>query len=183
MREIIILSGVSGSGKSTLVKQLITEGKDRSELGGGGNWTATVSADDFFEGQSCSGEYAFNPSLLGEAHGQCLRRFVEYLTAGTTPDTLIVDNTNTTALEMAPYVLLANAYKVPVRLITITTPALTEAAKRNKHGVSLQTIQAQSDRLDARELPPFWMVREALATPNTCGGGQSFWIDDINVGF
>lgn len=180
MREILIVSGVTGSGKTTLVRQLITEVQDRSDLGGDKPWTATVSADDFFEGPD---GYAFNPSLLGEAHGQCLRRFTELLVAKVSPDTLIVDNTNTTTEELAPYVLLANAYKIPVRLITVTTPYDLElAAKRNVHGVPIQAIRAQSDRLDKRELPAFWMLREAVAMPKSCGDVGGFWIDDIGVG-
>jgi predicted kinase len=182
MREIILLSGVSGSGKSTLVKQLRTEVQDANDLGGRKQVVEVVSTDDYFTATSCGGDatYKFDANQLGEAHGQALRKFVSYLTIHD-PDVLIVDNTNITALELAPYVLLANAYHVPVRLITVATPDLEVAAKRNTHGVKIASILAQSDALDSRETPNYWMLRESVAMPNSCERSP-FWIDDIGTG-
>lgn len=80
--KVIILCGVSGSGKSTIAK----------EIGSG----YVVSADDFF---MASGEYKFDPTMLPAAHGQCLRDFVGCLQYGC--DTIVVDNTNTTMMEVA----------------------------------------------------------------------------------
>lgn len=76
---------------------------------------------------------------------------------GADAEVIIVDNTNTTALEIAPYVALANAYEDKVTLVTVDVDVET-ASKRNRHGVPLKTLQAQADNLKRRNCPSFWNI-------------------------
>lgn len=139
MGKVIILSGVSGSGKSSFANGL--------------GRTYKVSADYFF---LVSGEYRFDPAKLADAHAFCFRSFLSAMREGF--ETIVVDNTNTTAVEIAPYVLGAQAHDYSVQIITVAVPedALEACAARNAHGVSLQGIRAQWERLQSRQLPPWW---------------------------
>lgn len=150
--KVVILCGVSGSGKSTLVRK---EYK-----------TAVVcSADSYFE--RVDGEYAFDASKLSEAHGLCLRQFVALVTNPGCDfriteynDVVVVDNTNTTIAEMAPYVALAQAYGHDLEIVTLRCDPV-DAAARGKHGVPLESVIAQSVRLYSRDIPPWWPHRYA----------------------
>ena len=149
--RVILLSGVPGSGKTHYTKTFL--GVDHE----------VVSADNFFVG--ADGVYRFDPTKLANAHGDCLRGFVAALIKGLA--VVVVDNTNTTAIEMAPYVALAAAYGYECEVVwVICDPAV--AAARNTHGVPERAIEAMHDRI-ARTfqegLPPFWQV-----TIKTVGG-------------
>jgi predicted kinase len=142
--RVLILAGVPGSGKSTYVNNL---GLTRESV---------VSADNYFVGSD--GEYRFDPTKLGAAHGDCLRGFVAALHQGMA--TVVVDNTNTTVIEMAPYVALAAAYGYAVEIVRFACdPAV--AAARNVHGVPERACRAMAERLERtfqEGLPPFWNV-------------------------
>lgn len=142
--KVIVLSGLLGSGKSTFVKSL-------------GKGIEVVSADSFF---IVNGEYKFDVSKLGEAHNKCLRDFNTLLSLCAEEETvLVVDNTNTTVLELAPYVALAQAYNNEVELHTFhVSPEVS--AKRNVHGVPLETCKHMAERLKNRKLPPYWDLKE-----------------------
>lgn len=142
--KVIILSGLPGSGKSTFVKSL-------------GKGAEVVSADSFF---IVNGEYKFDVAKLGEAHNKCLRDFNTLLALCAEEETvLVVDNTNTTVLELAPYVALAQAYDHEVELHTFhVSPEVS--AKRNVHGVTLKTCEHMAKRLKDRVLPPYWDLKE-----------------------
>lgn len=112
----------------------------------------------------------FNATLLPQAHAACLRAFVE-ATVGTgrfdehatpwraRPTALVVDNTNTTVAEIAPYAALALAYGHELEIVTLWCPP-DVGASRNTHGVPLAACQAMHDRLNDRKLPPWWNHRE-----------------------
>jgi predicted kinase len=140
---VTVLVGVPGSGKSHHTESL--------------TGAVVVSADHYFV-ELGGGTYAFDPSKLGAAHGQCLRRYTEALQRGESH--VVVDNTNTTSLEMAPYVSLALAYGYRVEIVRVTCdPAV--AAARNTHGVPEGAIRAMHERITATfqtGLPPFWPV-------------------------
>lgn len=140
--KVTIYSGVPGSGKSTTIKQ----------------WhpgAIVCSADDHFVGED--GVYRFDPTQLPQAHGACLRKFTQLVTAyeGSWPGDLVVDNTNTTVAEIAPYAALALAYGHELLVVTVECdPAI--AAARNTHGVPEAAVKRMAATLAARQLPPWW---------------------------
>jgi hypothetical protein len=114
----------------------------------------SVSADHFFMEE---GEYKFDVTKLGEAHASCLRRFVDLVSSGSKDNTVVVDNTNTTGTEVAPYAALATAYGHELKIITIVVdPEVAHA--RNVHGVPLKTVKDQYKRLERSKgkFPPWW---------------------------
>jgi hypothetical protein len=152
-RQVVILSGVSGSGKSTYIRNIFRN-------------PFVVSADDFFLQEE--GKYNFDPTKLGAAHASCFRRFINACLDGWL--LIIVDNTNTTSEEIAPYVLGAEAFGYAVEIVTMlerpishdapydnmTYDMLDACARRNTHGVPLNTILKQHERITNRCLPPWW---------------------------
>jgi predicted kinase len=133
-----IMQGVSGAGKSSTVPSN----------------AAIVSADTFFV-DPYTKQYNFNPSKLGEAHGRCLREFVTVLL--NKEPFVVVDNTNTTVSEVAPYYALAQAYGYDAVIVHIDAD-VGEAAARNTHGVPYTGVKAQHDRIAqfSEQMPPWW---------------------------
>jgi predicted kinase len=133
--KAIVLRGIPGSGKSTLTK---TFGK------------ATVcSADNAF---MKDGEYKFDISELGNAHASCLRAFIE--ACQRQEELVVVDNTNTMVVEMAPYVSVAMAYGYEVEIIFCKVSAKT-SKERNVHGVPGKTIESMERRIQS-SFPFHW---------------------------
>lgn len=148
MNQVTIVSGVSGSGKSTFVRSI--------------RGAAVFSADDYF--YDAKGQYNFDPSKLGEAHGVTFRLFVEALQAKI--PNVVVDNTNTTTMEISPYVLASQAFGYDCRIVTVMVPEdrLHVAAARNRHGVPIEGVRSQFDRIQSRELPPWWKHETILSS-------------------
>ncbi|MBD3260457.1 MAG: AAA family ATPase [Candidatus Altiarchaeales archaeon] len=99
-RTLYTLRGISGSGKSRLAKQL------EEQLG-----VQAMSTDDYFMRE---GQYQFDPKQIGQAHQWNIERAVQAMRMG---QPVIIDNTNTQAWEMKPYVEVAlnNGYDVEFR--------------------------------------------------------------------
>lgn len=145
--KVIIMSGVPGSGKSTYIKSL--EGR-----------VVVCSADHYFTDKD--GNYNFDFTNLRMAHGECLRKFMAYR-INLCWDYLVVDNTNTSAIEIAPYYAVASAYEneIDIELVTILCdPAKAHA--RNTHGVPLQGVLRMDAAIRSRELPPFWNIKQTV---------------------
>jgi hypothetical protein len=121
------------------------------------------SADHYFLDEK--GNYNFDFTKLRLAHGECLRKFMAYR-VNMCWDYLVVDNTNTTALEIAPYYAVASAYEeeVDIELVTVLCDPV-KAHTRNTHGVPLQGVLAMDQRIRERELPPFWNVKQTVVLP------------------
>ena len=132
---IYILQGPPGSGKSTWTKTHAPK-------------AVVCSADAFFVDKK--GIYNFDPSLIGSAHASCMRTFIEALVAQ--KKDIVVDNTNMTLVEMAPYYLGAQAYWHDVAIVRFEVDAKVAAA-RNIHGVPLASIERM---IAARQDPPPW---------------------------
>jgi predicted kinase len=141
MSRVTILCGISGAGKSTIAEQIGCE---------------VCSADKFF--MDDDGNYKFNPRFLSDVHTACLREYVELVRGGKHSD-VVVDNTNTTLSEIAPYAALALAYGWEL-LIRIVKCDVETAFARNVHGVPRETIEKQASRLSRLKdsLPPWWPV-------------------------
>lgn len=134
-KQMVIMRGPSGSGKSTYTKKHFPE-------------AVVCSADSYFER---SGEYKFDRTKLGAAHGYSKGKCETSLKKGV--PLVVVDNTNTTLREMKPYVKLARQYGYTVRFVRLETP-VTVAAGRNTHGVPEEAVQRMADRM--ADVPEEW---------------------------
>lgn len=149
-----IMIGSPGCGKSKLAQELCNPE----------NMDAIFSADDFF----CQkGKYEFDASKLNQVHGRCLRSFTaEVHTAGFdgrefSPN-FIVDNTNSTLVEIAPYYALAQAYGHSVvihRFLANRHEVEHIYHPRNVHEVPLQVCMAIAQRVWDLKFPPFWQFQ------------------------
>lgn len=150
--RVIVLRGIPGSGKSRYALNLVrNERNERVHI---------VSADHYFDRGL---GYKFDPTKLGAAHGQCLRRYSEYVADAsmtTSRIVMVVDNTNMSVVEMAPYMELAAAFRVPAEIIEF--PCLVETAvQRNIHNVPRAAIE-HMESIRAREtlnMPARWKHR------------------------
>jgi len=145
--NVIIMRGLPGSGKDYWIKHNLKNPK-------------VCSADDFFTHNS---EYIFDHSRLPEAHGTCLLAFIEAVEDGIKYEfngSLVVNNTNVSALQMAPYVAIAMAYDIAVRIVTIVAP-VNICADRNVHGVLPEIVGRIASRFEFY-LPPFWPQQEVV---------------------
>lgn len=140
--KVTILRGVPGSGKSTYVARNFAA-------------AAWYSADNFFINDK--GVYVFDPPKLPQAHGRCLKEFVQHLERRTGVDA-VIDNTNTTAVEVAPYAALALAYGHELEIVTLQCDPIV-AWGRNTHGVPVEAVKAMHRRLTEAQLMPWWPHR------------------------
>lgn len=126
-KTVIIIRGISGSGKSTFAK-LISEPK------------VVCTADDFFEKD---GQYNFDPTKLGVAHGQCMLKFERALN-NPEVENIVVANTNTKPSDYKFYVERASEFEIPVFFVVLEKRHSTE----NVHGVGEETLKRQLDNLN-----------------------------------
>lgn len=126
---ITILRGAPGSGKSTWAKQQSKQ--------------AIVSADHYMVNEK--GEYEFQVNKLKLCHTECFKLVTVYVNAGID---VIVDNTNSTLWEMAPYRMLAHVHGVELKIITFT------GKFKNVHGVP----QKRVDAFKLEEIPDWWLL-------------------------
>lgn len=129
---LIIMQGISGAGKSTFVSRL----KECRPL-------VHCSADFIFLDEN--GEYHFDPSKLGAGHAECFKKAALTMAQSSCP-LVVIDNTNTTLVEMAPYVQAGASFGYRVLFVRLTTPVKV-ASQRNVHGVPKETVQNMSQRM------------------------------------
>jgi len=145
---VYVLRGPSGSGKSTHARRI-------AEWAAAAQMKALIlSSDDFFRRR---GPYLFEAAKLGEAHADCLRRFTQSIASPGDVDVLVVDNTNTSVAELAPYAALAVAFGHTLQIVTLDV-APSVAAARGIHGVPAGTVERQSMTLRAQtqSIPRYW---------------------------
>jgi hypothetical protein len=73
-----------------------------------------------------------------------------------------VDNTNTTAAEIAPYYRIAQVWGHSVKVIRLHIDPF-QALLRNTHNVPVGTVMAMYARMMNDTLPPFWNVQHLRA--------------------
>jgi predicted kinase len=145
-KKVFIMRGVQGSGKSTYASMLHQAAFEDGQL------PLTVSADHFFVGPN---GYQFDVTKLGDAHKECMQRFIRALNDGMNP--VIVDNTNINVEDVAPYVAVGEALDYKVTIIQVNTPP-DVAAKRNIHGVAEKQVHRTHERLQHVKLPSRYTV-------------------------
>jgi predicted kinase len=147
-KNVVIMRGTSGSGKSTYAKAQIPEPK------------IILSSDDYWTRGGGDYKENFNVEKLGAAHAWNLRRYIDCLSFESRTRendlTVVIDNTNTSIAELAPYYAVAQAFQVPVEIVTLMVDPKIALA-RNVHGVPLNAHSAQYSRLvDNTPLIPRW---------------------------
>ncbi len=140
MKRVVILRGLPGSGKTTYREH---------------QWAGLAivcSADDEHINPE-TGKYEFKKELAGIAHINCYKKFLFRLPY--TDPVVVVDNTNISPYEIAPYYQAALAYGWEPEVITLwCTPEV--AMSRNTHNVPATTILDMYRRLLTEQLPPWW---------------------------
>jgi predicted kinase len=134
--KVTILRGISGAGKTTWVKANAKE-------------AVVVSADHFF---LVDGEYRFDANKLQEAHVACFRRFMEAVLKK--EPWIVVDNTNVSAWESAPYVLAGESYGYTVELLTLA--CTVEVSLSRKQQLAPESLRRMHDRVlrETASMPP-----------------------------
>jgi len=146
---IQILVGPSGSGKSRHAAEMKAKAHRQ------GLKLATCSTDDGMYNEE--GEYEFHPSKLTAAHGGCVKKFIDLCQKGEM-NTVIVDNTNCSIAEVAPYIAIAQAYEHKVYVLVWNPDNWKEYAERNVHDAPRKTIYYMSRHLKQMldEWKPWW---------------------------
>lgn len=136
--RVVIMRGLPGSGKSSWIKQQLPD-------------ASVWSADNY---HMVDGVYRYDPKKAGEAHAWCLKGFLDDLRADLKMP-IVVDNTNTTAVEIAPYAAAAGAHKAEFKIVYLHCP-LGLAVARGIHNVPVATMLKMQRNLLTEELPPYW---------------------------
>ena len=136
--KVIIVRGLPGSGKSTWTQNNCPD-------------AYVCSADKFFERE---GEYKFNPSLLPHAHAACMGAFIEALREER--PLVVVDNTNVTKIEIAPYISVAQAFGYEVEIIYVQKKhSIQKLVERNIHKIPYRSVENMESRWEDN-FPLYW---------------------------
>lgn len=162
---VIILRGVSGSGKSTLARSyaggdVVSTGPADLHLQQLSNDARkTILSTDHY--MMKDGEYVFDANKLPQAHGSCLKRFAHEMERSLDQnETFVIDNTNCSIAEVAPYAALALAYSHNLHIITLIGDPVG-CWMRSRRGVSFGTVFMQ-DTVLRRSLVdwPHWFPQQ-----------------------
>lgn len=118
---LILVRGLPGSGKSTLAQKQF-------------GFYKHLEADMYF---NMDGEYKFDASQLGAAHGWCKDQTRKYLSMNRD---VIVTNTFTQAWELADYLKIAKDFGITAQVIEMQTQY------QNIHGVPEEAITRMRNR-------------------------------------
>jgi predicted ABC-type ATPase len=149
-RLVLVMQGVSGSGKSTISRMFSQKFVETYGPGA----CEVVSADDYFRRD---GEYKFDQSKLGAAHNECFRKFMRLLTGPNSIRCLIVDNTNCSAAECAPYMQAASAFGWEPQVCRVVAD-WTMAAQRNGGRAPASSVMQQAINLASQTFPAHWKI-------------------------
>lgn len=153
--RVIVLSGFPGSGKSTYAAQFDAYNAWNNPEG---THAIICSADHYMIDDA--DKYHFDRAKLGMCHAACMRRFVDYITKWHAyNDILVVDNTNLSAAEISPYMLVAAAYNVPAEIHRIHCDPKVAFA-RQTHGVPRGNFNRMVESFNRRDVWAHWDVRE-----------------------
>jgi predicted kinase len=135
MKKVIINRGIPGSGKST--------GADEAQYAVPEKDCKIVSSDLYPGLYDENG--GFHPELLSKSHPWCMGEFIHALMEG--KSLVIVDNTNTQAHEISPYVLVAQYFAYEIEIWRYDAGSIDEAFERNTHKVPLEVCTRMHNQL------------------------------------
>ncbi len=149
---LVILSGIPGSGKSTFVNRLRQ----------GWEGTFDVCSADLWHTDKQTGEYRYRAAEARLAHGQCFRDCYRVAAAYGDPEgvraeaghLLVVDNTNLSAVEIAPYRTVGDVFGWDVVVVRVVCP-VEVAHARQTHGVPTSRLLEMHKRFMAVESLPW----------------------------
>ncbi len=141
MKSLQILRGIPGSGKSTYAKSQTD--------------AVICSADDFF--LQTDGTYVYDKSKIQLAHDACFKKCHDALHNG--DSTIIIDNMNAQAWEIAPYIMLGRNFGYTVEILNFACDN-NVGASRNIHNVPLADIERTAQLLKTTKLPKHWAQKE-----------------------
>jgi len=128
-KKVVILRGPSGSGKSTYINKHLPD-------------AFVCSADHYFNDEE--GNYNFDPTKLGQAHGSCRLSFKQAILDNV--PVIVVDNTNTKLKEMEPYLDVARNHDYEIEVVRLKVP-LDKLYGRNTHGVPDEAVKRMNARM------------------------------------
>jgi len=135
--KCIIMRGLPGSGKSTLADEIAVKFIAKY-TGDHHRIAAVLSTDGYFTDDD--GNYNFDLKKIGAAHQWNQENAYAEMHEYKTP-LVIIDNTNTTAKEMRPYVMIARAAGYEVEICEVGSGLTArDLMRRNVHGVPIFTI-------------------------------------------
>lgn len=152
--KVLIMRGIPGSGKSTYVNRNVVMGISKEVV--------VCSADHYhMEGNV----YQFRKENVQKAHDACLKKFLDTVQKPTyfcehfqkerDLQYVVVDNTNITTAEIAPYYRLAQVLGFSVQIIRVEVSPIV-ACRRNVHDVPAETVFRMYDALRTEKLPIYW---------------------------
>ena len=153
--RLTILRGISGSGKSTWAQA------HRHEA-------VIISIDAFFFNKQ--GEYHFDIDKRPEYIKRSFRQFLE--AAMQQSPWIIVDNTNISPWEFSPYVLVGEAMRYTVEILSF--PCAVEVSRARKNWLTLEHLQASVARFEreTRYLPAPFRPMHRLMPAADCVSGS-----------
>lgn len=164
MRKVIIMRGLPGCGKSHWVRNFLIGYKTS---------ICVVSADSYHyteqppnpDGTLVPPKYEFKQVNARRAHDLCYIDFIAAIREGW--QVIIVDNTNLTAWEIAPYLRYAEVMGLEVEIVWLRVP-VPKCIARGVHGVPEATYAKMADRLEKEVLPPWWKQTIYHESENGC---------------
>jgi predicted kinase len=134
---IYIMRGLPGSGKSS--------------------WASEIAGAQIFSADSyhmVNGVYRYDPKIAGQAHNECFKSFL-LAAMSNRKNAFIVDNTNTSLVELSPYVRVCEAFERDYTIVYVMC-SVASAIARNIHGVPPNTILTMNRNLLTEVVPAHW---------------------------
>lgn len=157
---VCILRGIPGSGKTRFADELMEFLRTK------GRAVTILSPEQFPEAGDKFSE---------RAAAACLRAYTMWVTSNLDSDLMIVDNTNLQVSCLSPYVSLAQAYGLPVGIVTMRTDPMSAFIRTSQYGIPLNRYRTMQTTMELAECnwPEGWLntvqdTQPDLRSANCC---------------